>query len=330
MKRRFLTGALVLIATCAVAAETGVFIDDASNIREGPGTTFKVLAQSKKGVTFEVLERQEKWLKVRTTAKKEGWTNLINVKLDPAVLPAPVDLSVGQDAVVSAPSGTNVRDKASVKGAKVGSLKTGERLKILEKSAGTETIENLTARWYRIEAGKVQGWAFGGFLAPEAGSGGTGPEAVVTAAGPAGAPAGGGSGSASGPTAQVVPVSAGASGDAGGSGAASLPRVPVAVMKGPRIILTPEELAMPWEERRAQGKIATYGGIKVMGGLLPNQGQLGALEIYHDGAFPAAAGKEGEATVYKTDGNLQVFYRAEEDLAGVRFQANIVDWYQRP
>lgn len=45
------------------------------NVREGPGTSSKVLFQAEKGVSFKVLERKEKWLKVQHADGDIGWVH---------------------------------------------------------------------------------------------------------------------------------------------------------------------------------------------------------------------------------------------------------------
>jgi len=43
------------------------------NVREGPGTDFRVLFQAEKGVSFELLKREKKWLRVRHADGDVGW-----------------------------------------------------------------------------------------------------------------------------------------------------------------------------------------------------------------------------------------------------------------
>ncbi|NVL89775.1 MAG: SH3 domain-containing protein [Desulfobacterales bacterium] len=43
------------------------------NVRERPGTGFKVLFQAEKGVSFKVLKRKKRWLKVRHADGDAGW-----------------------------------------------------------------------------------------------------------------------------------------------------------------------------------------------------------------------------------------------------------------
>lgn len=43
------------------------------NIREGPGTGFRVLFQAEKGVSFKLLNREKKWLKIQHADGEVGW-----------------------------------------------------------------------------------------------------------------------------------------------------------------------------------------------------------------------------------------------------------------
>jgi SH3-like domain-containing protein len=43
------------------------------NVREGPGTGFRVLFQAEKGVSFKLLKRKKKWLKVQHADGEVGW-----------------------------------------------------------------------------------------------------------------------------------------------------------------------------------------------------------------------------------------------------------------
>jgi len=48
---------------------------DIVNVREGPGTSFRVLFQAEKGVSFKVLKRKKRWLKVRHADGDVGWVH---------------------------------------------------------------------------------------------------------------------------------------------------------------------------------------------------------------------------------------------------------------
>jgi len=43
------------------------------NVREGPGTSFRILFQAEKGVSFKLLKRKKKWFKVKHADGDVGW-----------------------------------------------------------------------------------------------------------------------------------------------------------------------------------------------------------------------------------------------------------------
>lgn len=56
------------------------FIDGESNVREGPGTTFKVLFQPKKGAECEFISKKDQWYEVRFQDGMTGWAHRKNLK----------------------------------------------------------------------------------------------------------------------------------------------------------------------------------------------------------------------------------------------------------
>ena len=59
----------------------------------------------------------------------------------------------------------NLRDEAGLKGDIVGRLSEGEKVIVLGKSDGAETIDGKTAYWYEVETiDNKRGWVFGGYL----------------------------------------------------------------------------------------------------------------------------------------------------------------------
>ncbi len=59
------------------------------NLREGPGTNYKVVGNAKKGMSLGVLEDKGQWLRVRLDDGKEAWV------YKAATLPAPKPDSAG-------------------------------------------------------------------------------------------------------------------------------------------------------------------------------------------------------------------------------------------
>jgi uncharacterized protein YgiM (DUF1202 family) len=79
--KKFLVVGFLLWAQLVLAQDRGVFIDNESNVRSGPATTFPIVFQSVAGVEFSIRERRGKWLKVSLEDGKEGWTSQINVSI---------------------------------------------------------------------------------------------------------------------------------------------------------------------------------------------------------------------------------------------------------
>jgi hypothetical protein len=70
----------------------------------------------------------------------------------------------GSYAYTIAKSGLIIRSEPSRSGKLVTILKRNTRVKIIETSAKSETIETVTANWYKIKYFDIEGWVFGGFI----------------------------------------------------------------------------------------------------------------------------------------------------------------------
>jgi hypothetical protein len=105
----------LLFASCLIplsAQSRGVFIDNESNVRDGPAKDAKILFMSTKGVHFDILESSGKWYKITLENGSTGWTNKINFEFlkeekTPQPQPAPnvsevpksSDIAVANEAV---------------------------------------------------------------------------------------------------------------------------------------------------------------------------------------------------------------------------------------
>ncbi len=69
-----------------------------------------------------------------------------------------------QPGTVAAPSGLTLRDKPSVKGNKIMTLKRDAQVIVLDSTGEEETIEGKKSCWFRVRVGKDEGYAFGGFM----------------------------------------------------------------------------------------------------------------------------------------------------------------------
>lgn len=65
---------------------------------------------------------------------------------------------------VNVKDGLNVREAPDRAAKRIATIPRGEKLRVLEEQSSTITIDNITGKWTKISDGKIQGWAFGGFL----------------------------------------------------------------------------------------------------------------------------------------------------------------------
>ncbi|PJZ86566.1 SH3 domain-containing protein [Leptospira harrisiae] len=75
-------------------------------------------------------------------------------------------IEVGQTAFISA-TVLNARKTPTLDGEKVGKLKLGDQIKVLERSEKDLEIDGITSYWYRVQSNFVTGWVFGGYLSLE-------------------------------------------------------------------------------------------------------------------------------------------------------------------
>jgi TM2 domain-containing membrane protein YozV len=65
-------------------------------------------------------------------------------------------------------------------------------------------------------------------------------------------------------------------------------------------------------EKKRKGYYVSYGGIRVLGGVLPNSYSMGGLNIKYDFDPPRRTGSRGGIDIYQAKGNIQIFYRAND------------------
>lgn len=83
------------------------------------------------------------------------------------------------------------------------------------------------------------------------------------------------------------------------------------------------------KEKKAKGIYSTRGSVRVSGGLLPHHSSMGMIDFYYGGKkAPSLTGSRGRISIYKTDGNLQVFYKNPNDIKDKEFLGLIVDMYK--
>ncbi|TGL72418.1 SH3 domain-containing protein [Leptospira jelokensis] len=72
-------------------------------------------------------------------------------------------IEVGQTVYISA-TVLNARKTPTLDGEKVGKVKLGDQVKVLERSEKETEIDGISAYWFRIQSPTVTGWVFGGYL----------------------------------------------------------------------------------------------------------------------------------------------------------------------
>lgn len=77
-------GSFCLAAPPSGSRQPAEFIDGESNLRDGPGTSFKILFQPTKGAECVILTKKDPWLQVEFSDGKTGWVHKKNLKLKEA------------------------------------------------------------------------------------------------------------------------------------------------------------------------------------------------------------------------------------------------------
>lgn len=90
-----------------------------------------------------------------------------------------------------------------------------------------------------------------------------------------------------------------------------------------------EKKELTFAKKKVKGIYSTRGAVRVSGGLLPHHASMGMINFYYDGKkAPSLTGSRGRISIYKTDGNLQVFYKDSNDIKDKEFLGLIVDMYK--
>ncbi|MGM9929155.1 MAG: SH3 domain-containing protein [Bacillus sp. (in: firmicutes)] len=111
-----------------------IVIADSLNVRSSPSEDSSIVGKLQQGVEVKILKTDQNWSKISYGSIK-GW--VVNDYLQ----------AEGQNGVTLAPS-LNVRSEASGESERLGSLKKGTQVKILQEKYG----------WYYIQAGTTLGW----------------------------------------------------------------------------------------------------------------------------------------------------------------------------
>jgi uncharacterized protein YraI len=113
------------------------------NVREGPGTSFPMVAGLQYGQRMKVINRQNGWAQFE---KPSGWSSEAYLTFDQENSPAPIassqPLSNPESYGICNTSGLNVRGGPGVTYPVVGGLTYGQRIKILGHKNGWAQIES--------------------------------------------------------------------------------------------------------------------------------------------------------------------------------------------
>jgi tetratricopeptide (TPR) repeat protein len=109
---------------------------------------------------------------------------------EPGTGGAPGEVSEPAPATATVTAGPlNMREDPGLEGAVVGRLSEGEKVRVLGRSDGAETIDGKSAYWYEVETiDEKRGWVFGGYLDLDGEEAPGTAEAAGTAGGAAEAP----------------------------------------------------------------------------------------------------------------------------------------------
>lgn len=137
---------LLLIAVCIhlpswITADsiTVEITGDVVNVREKPGTSHSIVTQIKKGETYPVEKEQGDWYEIKLPSGKTGWiANWLAAK----------QVNTGMQSGMVNVDGLNVRADATASSDVVGTLNSGEKVKIIRENSG----------WYEISYESGTAW----------------------------------------------------------------------------------------------------------------------------------------------------------------------------
>lgn len=119
-----------------------VVVDNiAINIRSGPGVSYDVQTQAKKGDHLTVLSKKNQWYNVRLADNSTGWVASWLVEQGNANSSTNIDATVNTD-------GTKLRERGSTDSQVLATLKNGQKVTVTLEQNG----------WAQVEVGKKEGW----------------------------------------------------------------------------------------------------------------------------------------------------------------------------
>lgn len=116
---------------------------DRLNVREGPGTTYRVKAKLRQGETYPVLQETNGWVNLRLSAKDTGWVTRQYI----AETTVQMKAAVNQLRVRTAPS-----TQAKI----IGYLQRGQTVQVTDRNG----------KWLKVKQNTQTGWVASDYLVP--------------------------------------------------------------------------------------------------------------------------------------------------------------------
>ncbi|MFD2446179.1 SH3 domain-containing protein [Bacillus sp. CGMCC 1.16607] len=141
------------INSFTAATETSVTITiNGLNVREGPGLSYRVVKQVKKGESFPLVKEENEWIQIKLNNNQFGWVaNWLVQKQNKQITVAPQkENSVGLITV----DGLRVRNGPGTNFQTIGHVNKGNQVTIKEKN------EN----WIKVSANSLEGWISSDFV----------------------------------------------------------------------------------------------------------------------------------------------------------------------
>jgi N-acetylmuramoyl-L-alanine amidase len=123
---------------------------DPLNVREGPGLSYRVVKQVKKGETFKLIKEENNWIQIKLSNNLNGWVAnwLVEKAKEKETISNPS--SLGTITV----DGLRVRNGPGLNFQTIGHLNNGGQVSVLERN------EN----WTKISSGEMNGWISSEFI----------------------------------------------------------------------------------------------------------------------------------------------------------------------
>lgn len=140
----------------AAASSSITITGDSVNVREGPGLTYNVIGQVKKGQKFSLLSEKKDWVQIKLSNGKKGWiANWLVSKNKPT---NPPNKPLGEKTGTITASSLNVRSNPSTTSSIIGTLQNGAKITVISQANGWTQIRfNGKTAWVSSDFVKLDG-----------------------------------------------------------------------------------------------------------------------------------------------------------------------------